>query len=393
MRELCALLLLLGGPAYLVATLHGDESPPPPRIHRLRHNHNRHRQLFANAAPNNSSDLFRFALVTDSHYWPPSPERRAFTTKSDSQPIRDGLLVAHSPETFATLLTDLNKFAASGGAFAVHAGDIACGGNSFHASGAEFESQLHAALRLERNALPPGWPVHHMPGNHDLHPIVGGLRTWVGIFGAGAGNGNGGGRGSSLLDSEGAYYRSLRRDGWRILLMDSASGVGMDTDGHGHVGPEQLNWLDAQLREAASAREQVILIIHQLLVHPTDQQGRVHKWFVPQYDLVQNAHDVLAVLRRHAPIVKLALHGHVHAHSLTHRHGMPFVTTSSASEYPMMWREVIVRPCEVELRTHQLELPILLDKSAKRDTRGVNEGKIGGTEENRYVVRSRGGGC
>ena len=121
--------------------------------------------------------LFRFALVTDSHYWPPSPERRAFTTKSDSQPIRDGLLVAHSPETFATLLTDLNKFAASGGAFAVHAGDIACGGNSFHASGAEFESQLHAALRLERNALPPGWPVHHMPGNHDLHPIVGGLRT------------------------------------------------------------------------------------------------------------------------------------------------------------------------------------------------------------------------
>ena len=156
--------------------------------------------------------------------------------------------------------------------------------------------------------------------------------------------------------------------------------------------------------------------------------SRPHRWFVPQYDLVENAHEVLAVLRRHAPRVRLSLHGHVHANSLTTRvrvlvsiprpldsstallptplahpevagaryppqGGVPFVTTSAASEFPMMWREVIVRRCELELRTHALELPELLGKSARRDTRGVNDAKRGGDAENRIVLRADGAGC
>lgn len=334
------------------------------------------------ASSSNASDLFRFAFVSDTHFWPRSVERHAFTSRSDAQPIRDGLLVAHSPETFEALLGDLRSFAASGGAFAVHAGDIACGGASFKASGAEFEAQLRSAARAERSALPVGWPVHHMPGNHDLHPVVGGLDVWWRVFGDGR-----------ELDGDGARYYSLQRDGWRLVLMDSASGVRIDTDGHGHVGHEQLEWLDAQLAAAAVEDEQVILIIHQLLVVPTDVAGRPHRWFVPQYDLVSNAHDVLSVLKRHAPIVRLVLHGHVHANSLTMRQGVAFVTTSSASEYPMMWREIAVRRCEVEMSSHALALPTLLEKSAQRDTRGVNDVKKGDARENHLVVQSRARKC
>jgi hypothetical protein len=72
---------------------------------------------------------------------------------------------------------------------------------------------------------------------------------------------------------------------------------------------------------------------------------------------------------------------------------MPFVTTSAADEYPMMWREVVVRRCAVELATRPLELPELRDESARRDTRGVNDAKRGAAGDNHVTLRSRGGGC
>ena len=367
---------------------------------------------FASASGSDgSAELFRFALLTDSHLWPPSSERLTFATKSDAQPVRDGQIVAHTPEIFAALLAALGKFAAGGGSFAVHAGDAVCGGNSFHSSARGFEHQLRSVAAAEHNALPRGWPMLHIPGNHDLHPERGGLDVWaatlgnssgggVGAFASGFGHGGLGlakrtGTIATSGDGSGAYYRAMRRDGWRLLLLDSASAVGMDSDGHGRVGGEQLHWLERQLEQASAANEQVIIIAHQLLVHPTDAEGRAHRWFVPQYDLVENANDVLAIIKRYSHIVRLSLHGHVHANSLTHRFGVPFVTTSAADEYPLMWREVIVRPCAVELRTHAIEgLPSgLLDLSAKRDTRGVNEAKLGGQPENHVVLRSRGGGC
>ena len=56
---------------------------------------------------------------------------------------------------------------------------------------------------------------------------------------------------------------------------------------------------------------------------------------------------------------------------------------AAASEYPMQWREVHVLPCEIRLRTRPLHLPLLLDKSARRESRGgqggadVNAAKAG----------------
>ena len=172
---------------------------------------------------------------------------------------------------------------------------------------------------------------------------------------------------------------------WRIALLDSASGVGKDTNGHGHVGYQQLRWLRHELEQSIAAHEQVVIVVHQLLVTPIDDDGNVCSWFVPEYDLISNAEEVLALLHRFHH-VRLVLHGHVHANSVTRVGGVPFVTTSSASEYPMMWREIVLSPCEIELRTHQLPVPKLLEQSALRDTRGLNEAKRGGALANHVVL-------
>ena len=69
--------------------------------------------------------------------------------------------------------------------------------------------------------------------------------------------------------------------------------------------------------------------------------------------------------------------------------GITFVGVASADEYPMQWREVTVRPCEVELRAHDIVLPALLAKSAARDSRaGRNEAKRGGALDRRVVLRT-----
>ena len=53
---------------------------------------------------------------------------------------------------------------------------------------------------------------------------------------------------------------------------------------------------------------------------------------------------MLRLLRQPPNVVRLCLHGHVHANTLTTRHGIAFVTNAAAGEYPMQWREVAVSP-------------------------------------------------
>jgi hypothetical protein len=328
----------------------------------------------ARANRTHAGELFRFALVTDSHYWAASGGRRLFQATSDAKTVRDGLLVSDTPQTYAALLADLKRFAAppSNGAFAIHAGDSVCGGSTFHASPAEYEAQLRAVVSMERAAL-GRWPVYRVPGNHDLHPTPGlGLQLWRQTLGNGSAVG----------------YRSLVRSGWRLLLLDFLDGQTSDTDGHGHVGEAQLRWLDRQLAESEALGEQVILVGHQLLVQPTDVHGHAASWYLPSEDSVDNAEAVLAVLRRYSH-VRLSLHGHVHANSLTMQSGVAFVSSAAAAEFPMQWREVTVRPCELELRSRFLDLPTLRSKSAARDTRpGRNEAKRGGALDNLVTIRT-----
>ena len=145
------------------------------------------------------------------------------------------------------------------------------------------------------------------------------------------------------------------------------------------------------LDESAAAGEQVILVMHQLLVSPVNesvQEVRLPGWLDWRGDFVDNRLEVLQLLDRHEH-VRLSFHGHVHANTITTRRGVAYVSNAAAGEYPMHWREVAVLPCELQIRTHALEAPALLEKSRLRDTRpGRNEIKAGTQEANAVSIRT-----
>ncbi|KAL1523866.1 hypothetical protein AB1Y20_018785 [Prymnesium parvum] len=327
--------------------------------------------------------LFSFALITDTHYWPSSAARQAWVARSDSLPVRDGLLVADGPPVFTELLEQLRQFAQAGGAFAVHAGDSVCGGGSFHAPAGEYEESLRELLREEARVLQE-WRVYHVPGNHDMHPVLGGLHSWRKVL-----------RNASRYEQASEFanpscnFRTLHpAEGWTMLLLDATDGLETDTNGHGHIGEAQLAWLDKELQSSAARQEQVILVMHQLLVEPVNAVGATVDWIIAAEDLVDNRDQVLEVLSRYHHIV-LSLHGHVHANSLATRHGIAFISTASAGEYPMHWREIQVRACEIELRTRALNLPALLEKSRGRDNReNRNPAKLGESLANNLLIRT-----
>lgn len=152
---------------------------------------------------------FSFALISDTHFWVDSASRVEWDKQSDKKEVRDGLLVGDSQQIFGELLRQLVKFKRGGGSFAVHAGDAVCGGASFNSPISDYEASLHSLLgrslplptsyihlcqALHFVCLPlvsvtqnpsgeeqrtlGGWPVYHVPGNHDMSPGTGGLAYW-----------------------------------------------------------------------------------------------------------------------------------------------------------------------------------------------------------------------
>ena len=251
-----------------------------------------------------------------------------------------------------------------------------CGGGSFGISAAEYEASLRLLAEQERAALPPGVPVHHVPGNHDLDPHAGGLGRWRDAFL---------GPNATTASPPAPNYRALSAGSWRLLLLDSVDGIDADRDGHGHIGATQLAWLDSELKAAAAAHQQVALLMHQLLVEPVDEYGGggAPEWLDrPRRPRRQRRRGARA---HRAPPARAAVLPRARAreHADGARPHCAFVSLASAGEWPMQWREARLFGCEAELRTHQLAMPALLERSRLRDTRGGrNAAKLGDALDN-----------
>lgn len=333
--------------------------------------------------------------------------------------MRDGLLVHRSPEILARLLTEISNFAESGGVGAVHLGDVGCGGGGFDQPPNEHVETLRTMRALEAAALPPHWPIYHMPGNHDVAPSAAnvgggdGLAAWREHLGprhehrelnaANAANAATGSEGSEAEMRLPAYQAFHVGRHWKLLLLDSMDSIPVDRDGHGHIGHAQLAWLDSQLASAERQRLRVVVCAHQLFIDPTTHKGsgsyaspgdaplrrraRIKSrgasagdgvldpasfqgpsW-IASGDMVDNHIQVLEVLSRYPGVVRLSLHGHVHANTLVSWKGIDFLTLASTSEYPMQWFELHLRECDAQLTARHLALPHLRDESEKRDNR------------------------
>ena len=293
---------------------------------------------------------WRLAVVSDTHVWPHSSAQASWQAISDGAPERDGLLVGNSTELLHRLLDQLRDSA--GNATFLHLGDVGCGGGGFNQPVSEYIASLRMLRRMEHET---GIMMHHCPGNHDLNPSTGGLDAWrrefltnevesaapeaveevsIGADGSDA---------RTVTPAAAAIstaYRSIPLSrGWRLITLDATDGVGMDVDGHGQIGEVQLRWLDEQLGTAAAAREHVVLAMHQLLVDPSEHAAQLwssarrkgssnggDSWLGPvaapswigEGDLIRpsDREAVLHLLRRHAGVVKLSLHGHIHANTL-----------------------------------------------------------------------------
>jgi len=383
-------------------------------------------------AVGNSSSLTIF-LATDTHYWPVSTARSSWVAASDAALERDGLLVSHSDRVLSRLLSDIAAFSESGGDAAIHLGDAVCGGGGFDQPADAYAASLRSLRSLEDLSMPAQWPIHHVPGNHDLSP-AGGLTTWLGALQRPCAEGsstrpieasaaceesvdssqgpNGEDDGAEdwlpMVDAASAIaYRSLfvSHPTWRLLLLDSTDGIDKDRDGHGHIGPRQLRWIEAELEAAHGRGQKVVLCMHQLLVDPTDaslardgarsrrkrggstaRAGALEPSFeeasgpswIGSGDMIDNRGEVLEVIARYPGVVRLSLHGHVHANTLVRAHGVAFVTLSSTTEYPMQWHELQLDACEARLLQRPLELPDERRLSERRDTRpGRNRIKLG----------------
>ena len=369
-----------------------------------------------------SGTVARFFLATDTHFWPPSRSRSKWMAVSDDASERDGLLIARSTSVLLRLLDDLAAFARAGGDGAIHLGDTVCGGGGFNLSADETESSLRWMRAMETRAA-GNWPIHHVPGNHDLSPAGGGLRAWESTMAATCIRDSSsliatcdvdGGRqlqmpaaDASLLDGgrirSSTVYRSLltSHPTWRLLLLNSMDGIARDQDGHGHIGRAQLGWLTAELDAAQRGGQHVVLFMHQLLVDPTGPAAmlrnsarrgkRTPNVLAPEVeveeagsnwigfgDMIDNRKEVLALITRFPGVVRLSLHGHVHANTLVHAYGVAFATLSSTSEYPMQWHELQLDACEARLLQRPLDLAEERRLSSIRDTRpGHNRVKLG----------------
>lgn len=362
-----------------------------------------------------------------------------------AQPIRDGLLVHRSPEVVTRLLGDLAAFAGAGGLAAVHIGDAGCGGGGFDQPPAEHADSLQMFRALETAALPRGFPVYHVPGNHDVAPTSAdrpGLDVWREHLGppptvapsstssavshvttTAASTSNG-----VTKTMRAAHHLVHVGRHWRLLLLDSMDGVDRDVDGHGHIGPGQVQWLDEQLQAAERARAHVVLGMHQLLLDPTVAHhgasgGGVHEreqhrrrlarvkgtrsggdvldpmadasmpaW-IAEGDMIDNRHEVLQLLSRYPHVVRFALHGHIHANTLTTWHGIDFITLAATTEYPMQWFELALGECTASLVARPLGLSGLRAESHVRDNRPWrNELKRGRLVRNGSAHAGGGGG-
>ena len=123
-------------------------------------------------------------------------------------------------------------------------------------------------------------------------------------------------------------------------------------------------------------------------MEPEDEQGVTVDWLEGEVDMIADRHMVLAIIGRF-PHVRLSMHGHVHANSITLRGGVAYVTSAALTEYPMQWQEIRVSDCEIELRTHQLVLPAALHASQILETRaGRNLAKKGRASANHVVIEA-----
>lgn len=173
------------------------------------------------------------------------------------------------------------------------------------------------------------FPVHHVPGNHDVRWAPRGLQ----IF----------------RERVGAPFRSFDHKGVHFALLDST----VPLSHYGHFETAQLRWLEADLRRAGRATPVLLF---------------THHWVGRAPVVTDNDDALLRVIEPYN--VKLVFTGHGHSDLLWDWHGMP--TTMNKGLYQGSYQRVDVDAAAGEVRlsrrtTQRPEQALLVTASLKPD--------------------------
>jgi 3',5'-cyclic AMP phosphodiesterase CpdA len=286
---------------------------------------------------------FSFAFITDTHLYPNAPKNFGNGTQ-----MQEDCVQIHQE-----LIRQLNDFKPE---FVIHGGDIVCGGDSFGMTSEQYLASLDEAKDLNSNIEAP---IYYIPGNHDLDPITGSKDAYQERFGY-----------------DQFAYTSFVHEDLRFILLDA-----QEVDGdqaHGHIGSEQLQWLEDELNDALDEGQQVLIFAHQL-VSPSEE-------FEELSARVDNSEEVMRIIDGFNNILAM-FHGHLHLNRIVERNNVFHTITAGIICYPMMWRKITVDNGLIRIRSAQLNLPRLLAKSAvSRDDRGT---KLLGSETDRDFIIQR----
>lgn len=130
---------------------------------------------------------------------------------------------------------------------------------------------------------------------------------------------------------------------WSRTVAEGVQLIGLDSrmadDWNGVVGPEQLDWLRAEL--AAHRDELVVVAVHHPL-HELTQLDALPLW---SNFICDNGAEVEALLGAF-PAVKMVLAGHHHVSQIRMREGILHVYTAALSSYPCVYRLVTLNEAE-----------------------------------------------
>ena len=232
-----------------------------------------------------------------------------FAQISDAHFLKDGAnttfkMTAESPRLLDDAIEQVN--AVPNIDFVVFTGDLI---------DKPFEKELHAVLpHLEKlNA-----PWYFGFGNHDI--CVGGYLTKKLYF--------------EILREinpdftfEKPYYSFVPKEGYKVIVLDSI--IDDKLTSNGYIYPEQLKWLDEELKN--SQKDIVLIFMHVPLVEPFPSPG--HK--------MKNELEVRSVIEKYKNPIGV-FSGHYHGAKITQMNNVLYVSTPSLVSYPNAFRIVNV---------------------------------------------------
>ncbi len=236
----------------------------------------------------NASNL-KFAQISDVHFL----ENGANTTYK---------MTAESPKLLDDAIAQVNSIPNID--FVMFTGDLI---------DKPFEKELHAVLP---HVSKLNVPWYFAFGNHDI--CLGGYLTKSVYF--------------DILREfnpefkfEKPYYSFIPKKGYKVIVLDSI--IDDRLTSNGYIYPEQLQWLDNELKN--SQKDVVLIFLHVPLLEPFPSPG--HK--------MKNETEVRNIIEKYKNPIGVFT-GHYHAAKITQINNILYVSTPSLVSYPNAFRVI-----------------------------------------------------